>query len=975
MTLLALGVFRTDGFIKSRESLLLSEMRNFLGLSSVSYAIAAQKRDLAESRDAILKVSAPEASNRTQITLRSITKWAIALIAAWLAVPLSYATVCLFILWRKPLWLVNIHRTLTYEKKLAGKIFFWQTISEWMIGRDRVLDAWVLQNKLFFEDWFTRLPLVAQRSHHVWLPSTIRKNVENREIGLHDRGALIEALQEFSAGSQTIVEIVGIGGSGKTSFVCQIAKWILNGQLRLVRSPLAVPIIFTPGSGADLFKWVRSALASITGSHKLTDKFIHNLIQSGRIIIVADGISEADIEERRAFYRPDLVINSLIVTTRVELEELNWGSKISIFLRPIDTGETRIYFLTQYFLARRRVFSDNSYEILIHKLARITQNTDVTVGMLRLLADQAISIVDQSGPEALREIPSTFSQLLKDYVWSLCSHRVRLESSLSKHDVLQGVQTLAKCAMDDSWRPGITTTSELTQSFHESYLWDHKKIDILLKIFADSGIVHRDGLLVRFWIDPAVEYFSAMHVLAINGKNEQRWEVFLSTFESNEDFYQSLGFLTALYDVVNCDIEVDLRTSLIDRIGRLSGRGQPEAKRVIDQLVRDVFNLDRRVRKRVPCKLIEFGEQGKDAIELIITRAQRSGQLQVWVYALQCLKDLGRFASGYENILKQLLFHESSQIRRLAAVTLGSMDIEGNTIPELCMALADVDPSVRASASAAISTVGLGSSEVTEALQSSLSDELPFVHWHVAETLGNLGEMSVVMASLQQNLKDPDASVRNETICALSKVCRRGIEMLDNALRDKDKEVRVKAADTIADVVPPVLISLYNLADDEDYRVRRRARSELNKLLASLIGRKRSLAQLSHDHDFRLRRSAWAVVGSVCRCLAQFEKDRSDKPFSKVRLWRVDYRSLIIRELIFSLGFLTNETNTSVKTNALAVIEGLVPLLVQPIAEATHDSNSRVRKKACLALSDICNAVEQYLSIPNQRDIGRTNKD
>jgi len=388
---------------------------------------------------------------------------------------------------------------------------------------------------------------------------------------------------------RSIIEIKGIGGSGKTSLACQISKWLLDNS-KYNKKRIVLPIIWSSGAGKDLSKWAQKEIATIIGSYNLSETFVKLLIQSGKILIIADGISEASNEERISIVQPELIISSLLITYRRETN-INWGRRLSIELEPINTGENRIYFLTQYFLSRTQVFSDNAYQILLKRLSQICGYKNVTPAILKLFSEYAISLNQKYGTSALNDLPTTFPKLLKEYILSLCSS-YSFNRILSDEQIIEGIQIIAFCSLDEKWRPVGTTTEQLSIKFKKLYFWNEKKVNFLLSCLRESGLIYRDAFFINLWIDPATEYLSSLYILGQNRSDKEKWEFFLSEFESTEDIFDSIGFLVSLYDVVNSDTHISLPTEIIDRIGKLSGKGEPATKLIVDQLIRDIFDND-----------------------------------------------------------------------------------------------------------------------------------------------------------------------------------------------------------------------------------------------------------------------------------------------------------------------------------------------------------------------------------------------
>ncbi|MCP4600723.1 MAG: hypothetical protein GY847_09355 [Proteobacteria bacterium] len=790
------------------------------------------------------------------------------------------------------------------------------------------------------------------------MPLKIRENQAFRRLNGSDINLLQISLSEFFSQSRVIVEIIGIGGSGKTSLACLIAGWLLRTSLASNKPSL--PLLFRPGSGVDIYSWIKREVMTITALDDIPDEFIRNLLKTGRILILADGISEASKEEKQALLRPNVVIGRMLITMRSEVGD-SAGEKISILLDPIDSSDNRIFFLTQYFAARGAVFKDSDYQVLVKRLSRITGDKSVTPALLKLFSEHAMKLFEASGARGLDNIPATFPDLLRDYVVLLVGSSA-VAFPFEDHLICEGIQILARHSLDESWRPIGTNRAHAVRLLTDPYQWSQDKAELLIKLLVNSGLAYAEGSYISLWLDPATEYFAAMNIVEMNGRSEAKWADFLQHFEENHDILDSIGFLAALYDVAYSDTVIGIPTPIVDRIGRLSGRGQPEVAIILQQLIRDVFDEDTLVRQRAPYKLREFGDIGKTVIISVLRRAKRYDSSRHWEYALRFLSALGEYSSDHVDDIRPLLSHDNPRVRQMAARALGFIDAFGVSIPDLCECLADLEPKVRFSATKAISEIGIADSEQTiRRLSDTLNDSVPFVHWHAAQVLSALGEVERIIDVLSSIAVDSSALVRSQVIRTLGMVTRTYLADVIQRMRDKDAEVQVRAISGLREALDKVAPIIVTLIEDTSQRVRRRARVERNAMFLLIHEAMKVLrASLLSAPGSDLKKEATFALSSCSLALLTWRDSRIQSEKARVRLQEISHEARILERVITSLQIAAVDSNPEVREGANRSMAIVAERIVEQVGNAMTDSNLGIRRMAAKNLMALTEGMTNW---------------
>ncbi|MBU0493680.1 MAG: HEAT repeat domain-containing protein [Chloroflexi bacterium] len=153
--------------------------------------------------------------------------------------------------------------------------------------------------------------------------------------------------------------------------------------------------------------------------------------------------------------------------------------------------------------------------------------------------------------------------------------------------------------------------------------------------------------------------------------------------------------------------------------------------------------------------------------------------------AADALVQIGRPAVPY---LERALRHERADVREKAAYVLGHIG-DASALVSLTLALDDDKDVVRGAAAMALGQ--LGSDLVVPALVQALDRATAgTAHWWMGRALGHLG----ALAELVQALDSDRARVREAAVSGFSVLGAAGIPYLVQALGDRSKPVRKRAA-------------------------------------------------------------------------------------------------------------------------------------------------------------------------------------
>jgi hypothetical protein len=191
-----------------------------------------------------------------------------------------------------------------------------------------VLDAWVEDRSAAVKRNFENRPSVANRLTYFPLPVAIQGLSEL--VAIHSS----EDLSDICSREHWALRVIGEGGSGKTTLVCQICAWAMENDpvKRLCPARRMLPVFIEPLAGFNPFKDTATFKRVLRGhlqdladlSDPMPEEFFERLLRTGRLLVVLDGVSEmwqstpGISPDRVSPINPDFSVSALIITARNE---------------------------------------------------------------------------------------------------------------------------------------------------------------------------------------------------------------------------------------------------------------------------------------------------------------------------------------------------------------------------------------------------------------------------------------------------------------------------------------------------------------------------------------------------------------------------------------------------------------------------------------------------------------------------------
>ena len=237
-----------------------------------------------------------------------------------------------------------------------------------------------------------------------------------------------------------------------------------------------------------------------------------------------------------------------------------------------------------------------------------------------------------------------------------------------------------------------------------------------------------------------------------------------------------------------------------------------------------------------------------------------------------------------KGLIKLLKFTNDESVRRAAAFAIGKItdsntmeypnlkdensDVKSNTeeydseieeisVEKLIDSFKDEDWNVRKNGAKALGEIG---EPAVEQLINALKDEKWRVRWQAAETLGEISDVRAIKP-LINTLNDENNGVRSNSIIALVKIGEPTVELLINALKDKEWRVRWQAAETLGEIRDLRAIKpLINTLNDENNGVRSNSIIALVKIGEPTV---ELLINVLTDKEGQIRGQAAETLGEI----------------------------------------------------------------------------------------------------------------
>jgi photosystem II stability/assembly factor-like uncharacterized protein len=458
-----------------------------------------------------------------------------------------FTTLYLFLIF-KPLWNLWIYLALKkspldrlFRVPLAGPVleFLFSICTfglPWFVTRKRTLDAWVAAHRTSITEQWGRETLSSSASApsqqsaidatpYIPLPM----QVQDPHVGEIISQPASDKISKFFGARRTVIEVVGPGGAGKTTFARQCGLWALEGGRPgglLGHAMIPVWIDEEISNNRPLAQIVRDKLVALLPDASMDDSFLDALLKKQRLLIIIDRLSEKSATTRQyiAGVYSSTRAEAMLITSRVFLS-ITGANPTTLFPQALDE-HTLLYFMHALLQPSR---SEDSLEAkgsrsgisiddqlaLAMKLRDFYRNsigaeTNILPLPVRLFVEEAKHLIDTS--QSLDALPLSVPEIYAGYLEQINPDNPSVPNFMSQTEMHRAAMVLAKLALADDFIPKEFDGSDANDELRRSGR-DLQKLDPVQRLL-DNGVLTSKGPLIsrrlKFALDPVAEHLAAV---------------------------------------------------------------------------------------------------------------------------------------------------------------------------------------------------------------------------------------------------------------------------------------------------------------------------------------------------------------------------------------------------------------------------------------------------------------------------------
>ncbi|HII4382567.1 TPA: hypothetical protein ACY4P7_004686, partial [Vibrio parahaemolyticus] len=472
------------------------------------------------------------------------------LIAAFLT---AIVVTLLLVYWFRPLWLLRLyHRIGLFEwankVKAPGFSDVIQLLSNlilflpYLVKKPRVLDAWVKLHKQSFTKNFEGEEVVKSLRYY---PLPLRRVVTNERL----KCPTPNDFQSDCSAKRTLIQIIGAGGSGKSSFAAQFAKWSLNQELL---SHTTIPIWLDQDID-NLSDLLIQHVRRVTGDDSLPELFIKALYERKRLLVVFDRLSEKKIETQEAVKHIPGYLRYLLITSRTEqkfsLSEMTtletvplksenlMGFVNDILQENLEEGSALTGFKIQLDLAQS----------LANAMTLRGKELPVTPLLVNLFVTKAIENA-MTTESALTHLPQNIPEVYFEHLRSVNPESADAKNYLPQEAMIEITKLAARITLGDDFVPKRVNIIELREKLSKARIaMIEAGTDPIARLLDNQVLEQRlvgGSTQVGFTLDPVAEYVAAFSYGEECGSDPVRWNNLIH--EVLQQGVNASGFFEAL---------------------------------------------------------------------------------------------------------------------------------------------------------------------------------------------------------------------------------------------------------------------------------------------------------------------------------------------------------------------------------------------------------------------------------------------
>ncbi|MEO0583213.1 MAG: hypothetical protein AAF135_13400 [Bacteroidota bacterium] len=422
--------------------------------------------------------------------------------------------------------------------------------------RARSLDAWISAHAPKIQERFDDETTVQARKSYVSLPVRLKDPLNGELVEKPDVRAIGKAFHP----ARTLIQVIGRGGSGKTTLTLQMARWAFDPEYKEQFGGIRRVPILVESDTQNLPTLVKEKLTAWLGEDP-GEQLVKQLLKKQRLLIIVDALSERSLETQKHIQQVHGIaseVNALIISTRDDSFRFEAGGSQKIYPEPLSSDIILNYFVSLLRDAEDNPFKDPSdqldfakkiIELIQHKGAYLS----VTPLLVKVAVDYVLNVyrehqVDISPKELIEEIPVSIPDMYNQYIRQTNPNNHGLDNAIGDDEMLQVVNCLGELSLGEDLIPSDFPLRKAEEKLKEVFPdLMNQGLDPIKRAELNGLILKNDTggvTMLRFNFDPFAEFTGAFAKAEALGRDANNWKTYLKTL-GKPTFDSASGFKAA----------------------------------------------------------------------------------------------------------------------------------------------------------------------------------------------------------------------------------------------------------------------------------------------------------------------------------------------------------------------------------------------------------------------------------------------